>query len=167
MEASQTPAGGTGQGSEEAQGPDTQGGAPPAAEEAREAATPEPVAEEEANPARDQAPVATDAQDTIVGDPGLRGEQQPQQNEGASGSANTPVRTSPPPPSAQSGVPLPEDRAAGVEPGPAGPLGPGGVPMPQQGAPTPPVPPQTPEESGEAEEEREGGHKIAGPEGAQ
>lgn len=157
MEASQTPAGGTGQGSEEAQGPDTQGGAPPAAEEAREAATPEPVAEEEANPARDQAPVATDAQDTIVGDPGLRGEQQPQQNEGASGSANTPVRTSPPPPSAQSGVPLPEDRAAGVEPGPAGPLGPGGVPVPQQGGTSPAVAPEPVDEPAAEAEGREGG----------
>lgn len=63
------------------------------------------------------APVAEEAQEAIIGDPGLRGEQQPLQNEGTPGNVNTPNRTSAPPPEAQSGVPLAEDRAAGVEPG--------------------------------------------------
>jgi hypothetical protein len=74
--------------------------------------------EDEANPARDQAPVATDAQEAIKGDPGLH-EQQPIGNEGSPTAIDRPVATSAPPPSAQSGVPLPEDRAAGVEPGDA------------------------------------------------
>lgn len=82
-----------------------------------ESGTGEQPPEDERSPAHDQAPIASDAQDTIIGDPGLRDEQQPQQTEGAATAVNTPVRTSPPPPSAQSGVPLSEDRAAGVEPG--------------------------------------------------
>lgn len=72
---------------------------------------------EERNPAREQAPAATDAQDAIIGDPGLRDEQQPLGNEGTPSNADTPHRTSAPPPTGQSGVPLPEDRDAGVQPG--------------------------------------------------
>lgn len=78
-------------------------------------------AEDERNPARDQAPVATDAQEAAVGDPGLH-EQQPFGNEGSPTAVDRPVATSAPPPSAQSGVPLPEDRAAGVEPDPDAPV---------------------------------------------
>lgn len=68
-------------------------------------------------PAEDQSPVATARDKAIVGDSGLF-EQQPQT---MSGDPDTPVRTSAPPAELQSGVPLPEDRAAGVQPGPAGP----------------------------------------------
>lgn len=100
-----------------------EGDAPPAAPEP--SAADAPVSEEERNPAVEQSPAATDAQDAIIGDPGLRDEQQPAQGPG---SQDVPLRTSPPPPEAQSGVPLPEDRQAGVEPGPSGPAVP-----PQEG----------------------------------
>src|SRR5438067_645027 len=52
-------------------------------------------------PAADQAPVATEAQKTITGDPGLRGEQVPQQVEGSPSAVDRPVGTSMPPPEAQ------------------------------------------------------------------
>jgi hypothetical protein len=78
---------------------------------------------EERNPAVDQAPAATEAQNAIIGDPGLRDEQEPQ---ASVGSADIPHRTSAPPPAAQSGVPLPEDRAAGIQPGVKGPVVPVG-----------------------------------------
>lgn len=74
-------------------------------------------------PAEDQAPAAHAA--ATVGDPGLHGEQQPTQAEGSPSNVDRAVGTSAPPPSAQSGVPLVEDRQAGVEPGPAGPIAPG------------------------------------------
>lgn len=70
------------------------------------------------NPAAEQAPTATERQEAIQGDPGLR-EQDPMA--AVDDSANTPVRTSAPPPGVQTGVPLAEDRAAGVEPGSPGP----------------------------------------------
>lgn len=95
-------------------------GSEPAPVQAVEGATDEVPSEEERNPARDQAPVATDAQEAIVGDPGLR-EQQPFGNEGSPTAVDRAVATSAPPPSAQSGVPLSEDRQAGIEPGPKGP----------------------------------------------
>jgi hypothetical protein len=76
-----------------------------------------PVPPEGEPPAVDQAPVAHEAQNAIIGDPGFRNEQQPLGNEGQPTNVDIPVRTSAPPPSLQSGVPLPEDRAAGVEPG--------------------------------------------------
>lgn len=109
-------------------------------EELKEGATPSAPDHDEANPAEDQAPVATAAQEAIIGDQGARREQQPLGVEGTPTSVDQPVRTSAPPAELQSGVPLAEDRAAGVEPGPAGPLGPGGVPAAVQGGP---VPPQT------------------------
>src|SRR5581483_10868932 len=88
--------------------------------------------DEERNPAVDQAPAATAAQDVVVGDPGLRDEQQPV---ASVGSPDIPVRTSAPPPSAQSGVPLPEDRAAGVQPGVSGPAVAGGQEQDEDEAP--------------------------------
>lgn len=103
------------------------GDAAPAASEERPAAD-----SEERNPAADQAPVATEAQDTIIGDPGIRDEQVPQ---GSVGSQDVPVRTSAPPPSAQSGVPLPEDRAAGVEPDREAPQAVEGNPRPDESEP--------------------------------
>lgn len=69
-----------------------------------------------AKAAEEQSPVATARDKAIVGNSGLF-EQQPVP---AQGDPDSPVRTSAPPPQAQSGVPLPEDRAAGVEPGPSG-----------------------------------------------
>lgn len=87
-------------------------------------ATDEVVPDDERNPARHQSPAATDAQEAIMGDPGFR-EQQPTSGFGAN-TANSPFASSAPPPGAQHGVPLAEDRAAGVEPGPKGPIaGPG------------------------------------------
>lgn len=62
-------------------------------------------------PAEDQAPVATDNQKAIVGDSGLY-EQEPFDASG--NSADQVHRTSAPPAALQNGVPLPEDRAAGV-----------------------------------------------------
>jgi hypothetical protein len=62
-------------------------------------------------PDAEHAPAATTAQDVIVGQSGL-GEQQPQ--EGLGSNQNTPL-VGATQPAAQSGVPLPEDRAAGVE----------------------------------------------------
>lgn len=79
--------------------------------------------DEELRPAAEQAPVATEAEEAIIGDPGFR-EQQPRINEGGPQSANQPHASSAPPPSRQSGVPLAEDREAGVEPGPKGPVNP-------------------------------------------
>lgn len=74
------------------------------------------ASEEERNPAPEQSPVATEAQRTITGDPGLsRGEQVPQQVEGSPSAVDRPVGTSMPPPGAQSGMPLPEDRAAAAQ----------------------------------------------------
>lgn len=108
----------------EGQGAEAGGGDAAPVEDAHDEA-PAPDSDER-NPARDQAPVASDAQDAVVGDPGLRDEQQPVQNEGTASAVDRPVRTSAPPPSAQSGVPLAEDRAAGVEPGTSGPAVPGG-----------------------------------------
>lgn len=67
----------------------------------------------EAHPAPEQSPAATAAQKAITGDHGMAG----QPLSAVDSSANTPVATSPPPPSAQPGVPLAEDREAGVEPG--------------------------------------------------
>lgn len=72
------------------------------------AGSPEEEQRDEHNPAAEQAPVATDRQEAIKGDPGF-GEQQPTS---AYADQDTPVRTSPPPPAAQSGIPLPEDREA-------------------------------------------------------
>lgn len=63
------------------------------------------------SPARDQSPVASDAQDAITGDPGF-GEQVPQTSEGGTSAVDRPVGTSMPSPEAQSGMPLPEERAA-------------------------------------------------------
>lgn len=71
------------------------------------------------HPAVDQAPVAEERQRAIVGDSGMF-EQEPRSP--TSDPANTPHATSAPPAQLQTGVPLPEDRAAGVQPGPAGPL---------------------------------------------
>lgn len=68
----------------------------------------------EANPAPEQSPVASAAADAIVGEHGL--EQVPVSSLDT-GAQDTPVRTSAPPPEAQSGIPLASDRAAGVEPG--------------------------------------------------
>jgi hypothetical protein len=79
------------------------------------AAPPEPVAEEappDRDPAAEQSPVATEAQNRIIGDPGFRDEQATIQGEGGSANVDTPVRTSAPPAELQSGMPLPEDRAA-------------------------------------------------------
>jgi hypothetical protein len=59
-------------------------------------------------PARDQAPVATDRQEAITGDPGF-GEQQPRQPAADPDAVHA---TSAPPPGVQSGTPLPQDRAA-------------------------------------------------------
>jgi hypothetical protein len=90
------------------------------------------LSEEERNPAVEQSPAATAAQDAVVGDPGLRDEQQPV---GSVPNPDTPVRTSAPPPSAQSGVPLPEDRAAGVQPGVSGPAVAGGAGVDEEETP--------------------------------
>lgn len=65
-------------------------------------------------PATEQSRIASERQRAIAGDSGLY-EQQPQRSEGDS--ANTPLRTSPLPAELQSGVPLAEDREAGVQPG--------------------------------------------------
>lgn len=83
-------------------------------------ATDEQVDPEERNPSPDHAPTAQ----AVMGDPGFR------VNEPGAGfgpvSPDMPFASSAPPPGAQSGVPLAEDRAAGVEPGPSGPIpGPG------------------------------------------
>jgi hypothetical protein len=86
----------------------------------------QPVSDAERNPARDQAPVATDRMEAIVGDPGFREQQPPV----GFADANTPLSSSAPPPAAQSGVPLAEDRAAGVRPGPSGPIPGPGQPVP-------------------------------------
>jgi len=85
-------------------------------------------------PAVHQSPVATDAMRAIVGDHGMRGAQEPA-DAFASSTANIPVATSAPPPEAQSGVPLAEDRAAGVKPGPVVPPV-GGSDLPAQSAPS-------------------------------
>lgn len=71
-----------------------------------------PGADADRTPAEDQAPVATAAQEAIIGDPGFRAEQNPQQSEGAPTHVDRPVGTSMPAPELQSGMPLPEDRAA-------------------------------------------------------
>lgn len=133
MEASQTP--GEGQ-APEVPAPEGQPGegqapgapapdAPPAPEvpepEAPADAPPAPEADpvapdsEDRSPAHDQSPVASDAQEAIIGDPGVRDESQPVQSEGAPTNVDQPHRTSAPPPEAQSGVPLPEDREPGEE----------------------------------------------------
>lgn len=137
MEASQSGAEGTTQGAEGAEGqgaertePGQVAGGQATTEPLADSPSPGPAAtaegtgeepplshadaDAERDPAAEQAPAATEAQDAIIGDQGTRGEQQPDQ---ALGSQDTPLRTSPPPPEAQSGVPLPEDRAAGVQPG--------------------------------------------------
>lgn len=72
----------------------------------------EPASGDEREPAVDQAPVAHERQEAIIGDPGFRNESQPLGNEGTPSHVDTPVRTSAPPPEMQSGMPLPEDRAA-------------------------------------------------------
>lgn len=64
-------------------------------------------------PAVEQSPVATAAGKVIVGDSGMY-EQQPVNS---ASNVDTPLRTSAPPAELQSGVPLAEDRAAGVQPG--------------------------------------------------
>lgn len=93
--------------------------------EASEQGTPpvtesEPAAPEEApeaqGPAVDQSPVASARDAAITGDSGLF-EQQPQP---VAADPNSPHRTSAPPASLQSGVPLAEDRAAGVQAGEPG-----------------------------------------------
>jgi hypothetical protein len=90
---------------------------PPAAEGEQQADE-----EVDRNPARDQAPVATEAgerQAAIQGDPGFR-EQTPQVAEGNPGSVDTPFGSSMPAPESQSGMPLPEDRAAAAQEGESG-----------------------------------------------
>lgn len=130
MEASQTPGTAPAEGTQPAAAPDAP--APPVSDAenagtsdagtsdagnpaSEDAAPPAEDAEaaQGAGPAVDQAPVATERGNAIVGDSGLY-EQQP---ESGFNDQDTPVRTSAPPPSLQSGVPLPEDRAAGVQPG--------------------------------------------------
>lgn len=74
----------------------------------QEQSAPPPVTPGSSDPAAEQSPVATENQKTITGDPGF-GEQQPRS---PLGNADAPVASSAPPPGAQSGMPLPEDRAA-------------------------------------------------------
>jgi hypothetical protein len=64
-------------------------------------------AEDERSPATEQAPVASEAAGASIGF-----EQEPRVAEGGAQHVDTPVGTSMPPPQAQSGMPLPEDRAA-------------------------------------------------------
>lgn len=90
-------------------------------------------ADAERAPAEDQAPAAHAA--ATVGDPGLHGEQNPVQAEGGPSHVDRALGTSAAPPSAQSGVPLAEDRAAGIEPGQAGPVAPEGAGEPDAGEP--------------------------------
>jgi hypothetical protein len=104
MEASQTP---PEQPAEQPAAPEPE--AAPAAPEPEAPAAEEPP---DRNPAEDQAPAATANQDAIIGDPGFRDEQSALANEGTPTNVDTPVRTSAPPAEMQSGMPLPEDRAA-------------------------------------------------------
>lgn len=87
---------------------DPAGGDPPSGDAPAPDADPAPAAEGE--PVEDFAEIG----DPIVGDSGLQPLASLDQVD-----VNRPVATSPPPPQAQSGVPLAEDRAAGVKADPA------------------------------------------------
>src|ERR1700747_395322 len=63
------------------------------------------------DPPIEQSPVAPANQKSITGAPGF-GEQQPRQ---PLGNVDTPLASSAPPPQAQAGMPLPEDRAAAAQ----------------------------------------------------
>lgn len=76
---------------------------------------------DQSHPAAAQADAATAMQKVITGEHGM--EQVPNSSLRDGITTNTPVATSAPPPELQSGVPLAEDRAAGVSPGESSTLG--------------------------------------------
>lgn len=100
------------------------------------------------HPEPEQSPVATERNKAIQGDPGFGEGQAPQS---VAANADAPFAQSPPPPAAQSGVPLQEDRDAGVEPGARGPL------VSETGSTSEPVP-------GDA---LQSGGRVTGPVGGQ
>ena len=96
------------------------------------AQAPEPE-EPDRNPAEEQAPVATATQNAIIGDPGFRDEQNPIP---AGAGVDTPLRTSAPPAELQSGMPLPEERAAEAAPAEPAPAAEPAAEAPAEAAPS-------------------------------
>ena len=94
---------------------------------------PEPEEPPNRNPAEEQAPIATAAQNAIIGDPGFRDEQNPIP---AGAGVDTPLRTSAPPAELQSGMPLPEERAAGAAPAEPAPAAEPAAEAPAEAAPS-------------------------------